>query len=134
MKKRKITEDVAQQIEQEASEDADLWTQEPTKIEARPARTSVLSLRLPTKEFHALLRAARAAGESVSEYVRTAIAMRQAHEPMTATVNVSYTVFTTQDTPPPIMRDEFSEYIRGYTAGNPQPEPTVETSTKCLSE
>jgi hypothetical protein len=88
MKKRKITEAMAQQMEQEVSEDADLWTQEPTKIEARPARTSVLSLRLPSKEFHALLRAARAAGESVSEYVRTAIAMRLAHAPMTPTLTL----------------------------------------------
>ena len=130
MKKRKITEDMAQQIEQEVSEDADLWTQELTKIEARPARTSVLSLRLPTKEFHALLRAARGAGESVSEYVRTAIAMRLAHEPMAPTVNVSYTVYGTQDTTPKIAQDEFSEYLRVYTAGNPQPEPRLTSSSK----
>lgn len=130
MKKRKITEDIAQQIEQGASEDADLWTQESTKIEARPARTSVLSLRLPAKEFHALLRAARAAGESVSEYVRTAIAMRQAHEPIMSTVNVSFTVYSTQDTPSPIMGDEFSEYTRFYTAGNPQPKPRLVLSGK----
>lgn len=129
MKRRKTTDDLANELERQSSEDADMWQQEPTQVEARPTRTSVLSLRLPTREFHALLRAARAAGESVSEYVRKAIAMRQALEPMASTVNIAYTVLsegpekahyeahrTTHDA-------EFAMYRRTYTAGNPQPEP-----------
>jgi hypothetical protein len=120
MKKRKMTEELANQLEQEVSDDADLWTQEPVTIEARPARTSVLSLRLPTKEFHTLLRAARAAGESVSQYVRTAIAMRQANEPVTATINITS---GSEETEIPI-------YPSFYTAGTPQAQPKVMSSTK----
>lgn len=90
MNKRKITDEMAEQIEREA-DDPDLWRQEPVEIEARPSRTSVLSVRLPTEEFHALLSAARAANESVSQYVRTAISLRQRHEQVAATVNVNYT-------------------------------------------
>ncbi len=90
MRKHKVSEQLAQQLERE-SEDAELWTQEPTHIEARPTRTSVLSLRLPTAEFRALLQAAQDAGESVSAYVRTAIMMRRAVQQAPASITVSYT-------------------------------------------
>lgn len=90
MRKRKTTEDLADQLERE-SENPELWEQEPVQIEARPTRTSVLSLRLPTAEFHALLKAARSAGESISEYVRKAIALRRQLDESPPTVNISYT-------------------------------------------
>jgi len=114
MKKRKMTEELASQMEQQSSEDAELWTQESTPIEARPTRTSVLSLRLPTAEFHALLRAARSAGESVSEYVRNAIVMRQTLQPMSPTVNITGELSSV----------EFSGYWGSYTRANPQLETT----------
>lgn len=88
MRKPKSTEELAKQLEQESDND-EFWNQQPTEIEARPSRTSVLSLRLPTAEFRALLQAARNAGESVSTYVRKAIAMRLTTQPASAIVNIS---------------------------------------------
>ena len=117
LKQPKSTEEVAQQLEQE-SDDDELWSQEPVPIERRPSRTSVLSLRLPTAEFHTLLKAARGAGESVSAYVRKAIAMRQTLQPTSPTVTISYTY---EGMPGEV---ELSHW-RTYTSGNPQPEPTI---------
>jgi hypothetical protein len=90
MNKQKSTEELAQQIERE-SEDPELWSQDAAQIEARPSRTSVLSLRLPASEFRTLLADARRAGESISEYVRKAIAMRREFQQNSPTINVSYT-------------------------------------------
>lgn len=56
--------------------DPDEWEEEPEQIEVRPARSSVLSVRLPRDEFVALEAAAAELGETVSQYVRTALAMR----------------------------------------------------------
>lgn len=56
--------------------DPDEWAEEPEQIEVRPARSSVLSVRLPRNEFDALEAAAAERGESVSQYVRTALALR----------------------------------------------------------
>ena len=115
MKKPKSSEEFAKQLEQESEDDA-LWEQEPVPVERRPNRTSVLSLRLPTTEFHALLKAARGSGESVSEYVRKAIAMRLSYQPESPVVNVSCTYVG--------MPDEAEQpNWRTYTSGNPQAEP-----------
>lgn len=46
------------------------------EIESRPSGMQVVSFRLPTGEFRLLVRAARQARESLSEYVRRALAMR----------------------------------------------------------
>ncbi len=120
MKKPKSTEELANQLERE-SEDNDLWEQESVTIERRPTRTSVLSLRMPTDEFHALLKAARSSGESVSEYVRKAIAMRLNHQPEASVVNISYTY---AGMPGEVEQPDW----RTYTSGNPQFEPpTLET-------
>lgn len=117
MRKPKSTEELAKQLERESA-DEDLWTQEPAHIEQRPSRTSVLSLRLPTAEFHALLKAARSAGESVSEYVRKAIAMRQSRQPELTVVNISYTYAG-------MPGDMEMPDWRTYTAGNQQAEPII---------
>ncbi|HEU0026153.1 MAG TPA: hypothetical protein VFQ25_03480 [Ktedonobacterales bacterium] len=82
-------EEVARQLERDVDDD-EMWEQEAVKIERRPSRTSVLSLRLPTAEFHALLRAARQEGESVSEYVRKAIAARMATPAPSTFVSAAY--------------------------------------------
>lgn len=60
----------------EHRQDPGEWEQEPERIEVRPARSSVLSVRLPRAEFDALEEAARAAGETLSEYVRRAVMQR----------------------------------------------------------
>ncbi|HEY7349672.1 MAG TPA: hypothetical protein VH599_15255 [Ktedonobacterales bacterium] len=60
----------------EHQDDPDEWSEEAVPIEVRPGRTSVVSFRLPTKELDALEEAASAARESISEYVRKAVALR----------------------------------------------------------
>jgi hypothetical protein len=118
MRKHSKADEQANQLEQQ-SEDPELWTQEPVQIKARPTRTSVLSLRLPTAEFHALLKAARSAGESVSEYVRKAIILRREHEQRsTPTVNVSYTY---NGMPATVELQQWGT----WTAGTPETELTL---------
>lgn len=112
-----MTEEMAQQIERE-SEDPKLWVQESVQSEARPTRSPVLPLRLPTAECHVLLKAARDANESVSECVHTAIALRQKQERMPANYSVTYT-----ETPAPARMDTLQWST--YTAGGPE----VHTST-----
>jgi hypothetical protein len=53
------------------------WSQEATAIETRPGPTAVVSCRLPISEFVALEEASTRLGESISEYVRRAIALRR---------------------------------------------------------
>ena len=117
MRKPKSTEDLAKQLEQEADSD-DLWTQEPVQIESRPSRSSVLSLRLPTAEFHTLLQAARNAGESVSTYVRKAITMRLTAQHTPAVVNISGSYIGMP------RKDEPQNWMTTYTSAT---EPKVNT-------
>lgn len=56
--------------------DPDEWAEEPEAIEVRPTRSSVLSVRLPRAELDALEAAAAERGETLSQYVRMALAMR----------------------------------------------------------
>lgn len=116
-------EELARQLECDAEDEA-MWEQEPVTIERRPTKTSVLSLRLPTAEFHALLSAARQAGESVSEYVRKAIAARQAAQPPT-------TFITTTCSNPASTLDSTLQQWRTLTAGSAQSVPQESaTSTR----
>lgn len=91
-KQRDHDEEVARQLERD-TDDEEMWEQEAVKIERRPSRTSVLSLRLPTAEFHVLLRAARQVGESASEYARKAIAARMATQAQRTFVTATYSYF-----------------------------------------
>jgi hypothetical protein len=52
------------------------WANEPAQIEVRSARMSVVSFRLPAEELEILSDAARAMGETLSEYIRTAVKWR----------------------------------------------------------
>ncbi len=56
--------------------DPDEWSEEAVPIEVRPSQMVVVSCRLPTEEFRALEEAAKAANESISEFVREAIRLR----------------------------------------------------------
>ncbi len=114
-KNRDHDEEVARELERDADDDA-MWEQEPVKIERRPSRTSVLSLRLPTAEFHALLKAARQSGESVSEYVRGAIAARVAIQSQGTFVTATYSYFVAPS-------GGTSLEWRMLTAGSVQPAP-----------
>jgi len=91
-------QDMSDQQHKEAEElyqhrdDPDEWETEEEHIEARPARTSVVSFRLPSEEMELLDQAAKAAGQTLSEYIRTAIMMRRLHgdAEMPPTFNISY--------------------------------------------
>ena len=117
MRKPKSSDELAQQLKQR-SEDDELWARESVQIVARPSRTSVLSLRLPTGEFHALLSAARGSGESVSEYVRGAITLRRMLQPVAPTVNVTYSY-------PGMPGTVEYQSWDWYTSSTPQAEPNA---------
>lgn len=55
--------------------DAAKWEDTAVEAEVQSQRAVITSLRLPVGEFVALQRAAKAAGQSVSEYVRNAISL-----------------------------------------------------------
>ncbi len=56
--------------------DPEEWIDEEEQIMVRPARTAVISCRLPLDEMEALEDAAREAGEKISEFVRKAVTLR----------------------------------------------------------
>lgn len=55
--------------------DASKWEDTAVEAEVQSQRAVITSLRLPVGEFVALQRAAKAAGQSVSEYIRNAISL-----------------------------------------------------------
>jgi len=62
-----------------------------TRKKADSPKTAYLGFRLPEEEIQAIEAAAAAAGESVSEYVRKAIVLRQQKQiPLVPIVSVSY--------------------------------------------
>lgn len=56
--------------------DPDEWEDQPVEIEVRPAGSEVVSFRLPSDELDRVMEAARAAGESLSQFVRGALSGR----------------------------------------------------------
>lgn len=60
----------------EHRDDPAQWAEEPEQIEVRQSRSDVVSFRMPTEEFEALIEASREASESTSEFIRKAIAIR----------------------------------------------------------
>ena len=56
--------------------DPDEWDDQPVEIEVRPARSEVVSFRLPSDELDRVAEAAQAAGESLSQFVRGALSAR----------------------------------------------------------
>jgi hypothetical protein len=52
------------------------WEDEAEKIEVRPTRTEVVSFRLPSEELDQVQDIAAKAGESLSEFIRKALALR----------------------------------------------------------
>lgn len=74
----------------EHRDDAGEWSEEAVDIEVKPSRSTVVSFRLPTEEFYTLHDAAKAANESLSEFVRKAIALRL-HGEVTAAPSLEIT-------------------------------------------
>lgn len=56
--------------------DAQEWEDEPEQIEVRRSKRDVVSFRLPHEEAEQLIAAAKQAGETLSEFIRGAIAIR----------------------------------------------------------
>jgi len=63
---------------------SDDWDETPTEAQVHAQRAIVTSLRLPIEEFRAVQNAAKSAGQTVSEFIRTAIASRLHGARMTA--------------------------------------------------
>ncbi len=76
MSRKRREEDVARELH-EHRDDPEEWSEEAVEATVRPARTAVVSCRFPLDEIEALEQAARTAQESISEYVRNAVKLRQ---------------------------------------------------------
>ncbi|MGH2682901.1 MAG: hypothetical protein ACRDIX_06680 [Actinomycetota bacterium] len=73
----------------EHRDDAGEWSEEPEEIEVRPSPSEVVSFRVPSGEFDLLEDAARNAGESISEYIRKALALRLHGTPIGPTIEIT---------------------------------------------
>lgn len=58
--------------------DESQWSQEPVEIQVKPTASQVVSFRMPGDEFDAMVEAAAASGQSISEFARDAIKLRLA--------------------------------------------------------
>ena len=70
--------------------DPEEWGEEAENIEVRSNPSSVVSFRLPSKEFSLLEQARVQTGESLSEFIRNALAMRLHGRPIESVVEVTY--------------------------------------------
>ena len=70
--------------------DPEEWGEEAENIEVRSNPSSVVSFRLPSKEFTLLEQARAQTGESLSEFIRNALAMRLHGRPIESVVEVTY--------------------------------------------
>jgi len=80
----------------ESRNDPDEWSEEAEEIEVKPRRSSVLSFRLPPEELDALEQAMAQTGESLSEYIRGALALRlhtDATMPMLGTLGITSGIY-----------------------------------------
>jgi hypothetical protein len=73
----------------EHRDDPEEWGEE-ENIEVRPRRSSVVSFRLPPEEFAVLEQAVAQTGESLSEFIRSALALRLRGEPGRSGIEVTY--------------------------------------------
>jgi hypothetical protein len=71
-------------------EDERAWSEVPAAIEVRKAPTQVVSFRLSVDELEGLTTAAKATGETVSEYVRGALELRALRGRALPYVDVGY--------------------------------------------
>ncbi len=70
------TEDALAQLLERTRDDPGEWSDEAVEVRVRPQRSQVVSFRLPANELDDVLRAAEESGESISEFVRSSIAIR----------------------------------------------------------
>jgi hypothetical protein len=86
---------MSDQNEREAQEllehrdDPGEWSEEVEAVEIRPSRSEVVSFRIPSEELDALEEAAGRTGETLSEFVRRALALRLYGEPIGPSIEIS---------------------------------------------
>jgi len=102
MKSQDRAPDEAREIYEHRHDEGE-WSEEAVPVSVRPTRTSVVSFRLPSEEFDVLEAAARAAGESLSEYVRRAIEVRRVGNSVPTGLQVSSVGATTMQVTSPIL-------------------------------
>jgi len=98
MEKRTVSdygEEAGEEMTEELStaanpDDAEEW--EDAEVEVKPRGTEVVSFRVPSQELTALIAAAKQAGESLSEYIRGAIAIRMFGTPIGPSVELNTSV------------------------------------------
>ena len=73
----------------EHRKDPNEWEDEAEALEVRPSPSEVVSFRLPTEEFDLLVESAQQEAESLSEYIRKAVAIRMHGTPIGPAVQVS---------------------------------------------
>lgn len=123
--------------------DPDEWSEEAEEIEVKPRRSSVLSFRLPPEEIDALEEALEQTGESLSEYIRNALALRMhagAIAPMLGTLGITYGAYSGLDEndPSQILMSHIAEsvglaIIEGSgTKASYVPRPSREESLKLM--
>ncbi len=71
-------------------DDPEEWGEETKDIQVRPSRSSVVSFRLPIEELDVVEEAAAQNGESVSQYIRGALALRMQGETAGIPVAIMY--------------------------------------------
>jgi len=67
----------------------DEWDETPIRAEIARERNALMSFRLPTSEFVALQKAARASGETLSEFIRKAVGLRLHGKPVMSAVQIA---------------------------------------------
>jgi Ribbon-helix-helix protein, copG family. len=97
---------LAEELER-TRDDAGEWGEERVQIDVRPARSQVVSFRLPLGELEELTGMAEAAGETVSDFIRRAIEFRIRHA-VAPSVYVTHTaqMMTVQKSPASSGRNE----------------------------
>ncbi len=66
------------------------WSLKPVAVAVKPTRTEVISFRLPSEELDLLEVAAQRAGQSISDYVRGALALRRTFEAVIGVPNEAF--------------------------------------------
>lgn len=85
-RKQRTEKELAAELQARRDETAD-W--EPLEVEKSPQRGVLTSFRLPMAEFVAIQKTAQASGETLSEFIRSAIALRLHGKPVPVALEIS---------------------------------------------
>jgi hypothetical protein len=99
-----------QQIEEELRQhqhDSSVWSDASDQAVVLPTQTSVVTVQMPKEEFFALVKAAKNAGESLSDYIRAAVKLRQGQEANTTELTWTEPRLPVQSTPLPWLSPGF---------------------------